>query len=214
MNAHANVELLHQRLDDVELGGVLGGDAVEVELLGELENLAPFRRVLAADDAKVDSLDAMLLELGLNLRDDFVGGVMVQNHHRLDLRLVGREALSREEFDDLAAGFGGLLDGFHDGEAIERVGLAAYGESVLFELVWNRRGVQGQVPCGNHRGCGDNEGVFGEVHKMCVWVDGTRNGWQCQAVWHRTDRGRLAGLVSADCVWPGDCPVASASRPR
>ena len=34
------------------------------------------------------------------------------------------------------------FDGFHDGEAIEGIGLASDGESVLFEFVRNRRGVQ------------------------------------------------------------------------
>src|SRR5262245_34277820 len=46
VNANADVELLHERFDDVELVGLFGGDAVEAELLAELKNLAPLVRVL------------------------------------------------------------------------------------------------------------------------------------------------------------------------
>ena len=138
MDADPDVELLHKRLDDVQPFHVLRGDSVKAKAFGEGEDLAPFfgrgiggDAFVVADHAVVHRLDAVLLELGLHLRDDLVGSVVVPDGFRIFLC----EALAWVELDDLAAGFGRFLDRLHDGVAVERVGLAADGEAVMFEFI-------------------------------------------------------------------------------
>src|SRR5436190_9526519 len=104
MDADPDIELLHERFDDVELPGILGGHAIEAELFGELEDFPPFRLVLASHHTVIDGLDAVLLELGLHLGEDLLTGVVTERY----LGIFFREFLAGEKLDDFAAGFGGF----------------------------------------------------------------------------------------------------------
>ena len=70
VEGHPDVELLHERLEGVDRIGRFGGDGVEAESLGELEEFPGGRGVLRdRHHAVVDGLEAMLLELLLELLD-------------------------------------------------------------------------------------------------------------------------------------------------
>jgi hypothetical protein len=125
VDAHANVELLDQRFDDIELRDVFGGDAIEAELFGELKNAPPLGGVASADDSVIDGADFVLGELGLNLGDDFLGRIVIPLH----IPFLRAQHLVGKELDETSAGLVGFFDGFEDGETIEGVGLRADGES-------------------------------------------------------------------------------------
>src|SRR2546425_421568 len=65
-------ELLSQWSDDLQLARVHGGNCIQAELLGDLENFPPLGSILAVDDAIVDRLNSMFLELHLVFGDHFV----------------------------------------------------------------------------------------------------------------------------------------------
>ena len=129
---------LHQRLNDVLFLVVLGRNRIEAKLLANFENLPPLSFVLAANDAVVHRLDAVLFELGMNFGNDLVASVVVME---ISLAILG-EFLARKEFDDLAASLRALLDSFESREESESISLRANGESVLFVCFRNRFGIR------------------------------------------------------------------------
>ncbi len=130
VDADADVVFLDQRFDDVQLSDGFGGDAVEVQLLGELKDFAPLGRVAGADHAVVDSDDAGLGQLGFERVHVFVRHIVV--HFRAGA--VGGKFLAGVEFDHFAAGFDGFVDGFEGGEIIKSPGLDAQGEAACVVL--------------------------------------------------------------------------------
>lgn len=123
----ADVVFLDQFLDDVNGVGRFGGDAVELHLLGEFEDLAGFGFVVGdADDTEVDGAD---LVFGQVL---FQGFDLIFAHAGADFALViAGNLLAREDLDDLAAGFGIFLNRFIAAEAVEGPCLGADGEAAL-----------------------------------------------------------------------------------
>ena len=72
VNRHADVELLHQRLNDVELVDGFRGHRIKTKLPGKFKNLPPLRIVFGSDYTVVDRAHTVLGEVGLDLLDGFV----------------------------------------------------------------------------------------------------------------------------------------------
>ena len=73
-------------------------------------------------------------ELVFDLLDGLGRGVVVPLH----IGLLLAQFLSGIELDDFAAGLGRLLNGFKDGEAVERIGLAADEEPARLAVIGDR----------------------------------------------------------------------------
>jgi len=108
MNANANIELLYQRFNNVQIVHRFRGNAVKSHRFGELKNFAPFLFALGVDNAVVDSVDLVLGQLGFDFLDRLGAGVMVPFH----VRFIRGKHLVRIELYRLAARFRGLLDRF------------------------------------------------------------------------------------------------------
>ena len=67
--------------------------------------------------------------------------------------LIGTELLAGIKLDDFPAGLGGFLNRFEDAEPVERVSLAAEGESADFAILGNWRRAS-QDRCGQQHGGG------------------------------------------------------------
>ena len=152
VEGHADVELLHERLEGVHRIGRFGGDGVEAESLRELEKL-PGRGGVLRDchHAVVHGLEPMLLELLLELLDGLRGHFVAQ----LGGAVFRAQRLSGVELDDLAARCLGLLDRFECGEPVEGVGLAADGEPA--DAVFGRDGLGPQRTSQGDQGCQSRE---------------------------------------------------------
>ena len=136
-----------------DLFGGFSADGVEAHLLGEGHDGIDLFLGLGADDAVVHGAHTLSGELGFDL------GHGLSGHRVMGLLLrAWLHGLSGEEFDDVAAGFLGLGDGFEEGELLEGVSLGADEPTVLAEGLGNRIGADAG---------GSGEGEEGEETHGC-----------------------------------------------
>lgn len=118
-----------------DLLGGLGADCVETHFFGEGHDFSDFCRIIGLHHAVIDGVDALALALGKQCSSD--GFACVVRDDCVIVR-IRTEFLAGIKFDNFPARLLGLGDGFEGTELLERVSLAADGDTLVVGFRRNR----------------------------------------------------------------------------